>query len=206
MLNLDPQSNAGYVLGADPTAPGTAEFLSGSCAPIPLKAAPGLYVLPGRPNLTGHNIQSLDSRDLADAIALLDYDVLILDCPPGVEYLERLGLVAALTALVCTDAHPLAILGATRVLNELNLRQQKGRKGASRWALVLSRIDLRRSIDQALDKQLATTYPSVQRFMVRQDSALVWASAERVPLMQYEPGSKGAADLQVIAEWVLKNG
>jgi len=52
--------------------------------------------------------------------------MLIMDCPPGVEYLERLGLVAADVALVCTDAHPLAILGATRVLNELNLRQQKG--------------------------------------------------------------------------------
>ena len=104
VLDLDPQSNTGYVLGTDPTAPGTAELLSGSCAPIPLEAAPGLYVLPGGPNLTGHNIQSLDSEDLADAVAPLDYDVLILDCPPGVEYLERLGLVAAHTALVCTDS------------------------------------------------------------------------------------------------------
>jgi chromosome partitioning protein len=60
--------------------------------------------------------------------------------------------------LVCTDAHPLAVVGAGRVLNELNLRQKKGRKGASRWALVLSKIDLRRSMDQALDKQLAKTY------------------------------------------------
>lgn len=206
VLDLDPQSNAGYVLGVDPTAPGTAELLSGSCSPIPLEAAPGLYVLPGGPNLTGHNIQSLDPEDLADAVAPLDYDVLILDCPPGVEYLERLGLVAADVALVCTDAHPLAVIGATRVLNELNLRQQKGRRGASRWALVLSRIDLRRSMDQALDKQLATTYPSIQRFMVRQDSALAWAAAERIPLMQYDSICRGAADLQVIAEWVLKNG
>jgi chromosome partitioning protein len=94
-------------------------------------------------------------------------------------------------------------MGAGRVLNELNLRQQKGRKGASRWALVLSKIDLRRSMDQALDKQLAKTYPSTKRLIVHQDSALAWAGAERVPLMQYEPSSRGAADLQVIAEWVL---
>lgn len=205
VVDLDPQSNAGYILGIDPTAPGTAQLLSGS-SPTPIQAAPALHILPGGPTLTGHNIQSLDPEDLADAVMPLDYDVLIMDCPPGVEYLERLGLVAADVALVCTDAHPLAILGATRVLNELNLRQQKGRRGASRWALVLSRIDLRRSMDQALDKQLATAYPSIKRFMVRQDSALAWASAERVPLMQYDPGAKGAADLQVIAEWVLNNG
>lgn len=202
VVDLDPQSNAGYVLGTNPTSPGTAELLSEN-SPTPLEASPGLYVLPGGPDLMGHNIQALDPEDLADAVAPLDYDVLIFDCPPGVEYLERLALVAADVALVCTDAHPLAVMGAGRVLNELNLRQQKGRKGASRWALVLSKIDLRRSMDQALDKQLATTYPSLKRLIVHQDSALAWAGAERMPLMQYEPSSRGAVDLQVIAKWVL---
>jgi chromosome partitioning protein len=129
--------------------------------------------------------------------------VVIFDCPPGVEYLERLGLVAADVALVCTDAHPLAVVGAGRVLNELNQRKQKGRKGAKRWALVLSKIDLRRSMDQALGKQLAVTYPSIQQLTVRQDTALAWAGAERMPLMAYESSSKGAKDLQVIADWVL---
>jgi len=202
VIDLDPQSNAGYVLGVDPTAPGTAELLSGN-APKPLEAAPNLHVLPGGPDLTDHNIQTLDPEDLADAVAPLDYDVLIFDCPPGVEYLERLGLVAADVALVCTDAHPLAVVGAGRVLNELNLRQQKGRKGAKRWALVLSKIDLRRSMDRAIDEQLAITYPSIKRLTVHQDSALAWAAAERVPLMQSEPSSKGAKDLTAIAEWIL---
>ncbi|MDZ4877084.1 MAG: Chromosome-partitioning ATPase Soj [Chroococcidiopsis cubana SAG 39.79] len=202
VVDLDPQSNAGYVLGVDPTAPGTAELLSGN-APKPLEAAPNLHVLPGGPDLTDHNIQTLDPEDLADAVAPLDYDVLIFDCPPGVEYLERLGIVAADVALVCTDAHPLAVVGAGRVLNELNLRQQKGRKGAKRWALVLSKIDLRRSMDRAIDEQLAVTYPSIKRLTVHQDSALAWAAAERVPLMQSEPNSKGAKDLTAIAEWIL---
>ena len=202
VIDLDPQSNAAYVLGTNPTAPGTAELLTGG-SPTPLEASPGLYVLPGGPDLTGHNIQSLDPEDLADAVASLDYDTLIFDCPPGVEYLERLGLVAADSALVCTDAHPLAVMGAGRVLNELNLRQQKQRRGPNRWALVLSRIDLRRSMDQTLDEQLATAYPSVKRLIVRQDSALAWAGAERLPLMQYEPASRGAVDLKAIAEWVM---
>lgn len=202
VVDLDPQSNAGYVLGISPTAPGTAELLSGG-SPQPLEAAPGLHILPGGPSLAGHKIMSLDPEDLADAVAPLDYEVLIFDCPPGVEYLERLGLVAANVALVCTDAHPLAVMGAGRVLNDLKLRSQKGRRGAKRWALVLSKIDLRRSMDQALDKQLATTYSSIQRLIVRQDAILAWAAAERVPLMQYDSDCRGAKDLQVVVEWVL---
>ena len=202
VIDLDPQSNAAYVLGTDPTAPGTADLLIGG-SPIPLEAATDLHVLPGGPDLAGHAIQSLDPEDLADAVAPLDYDTLIFDCPPGVEYLERLGLVAANVALVCTDAHPLAVMGAGRVINELKLRQQKGRRGAKRWALALSRIDLRRSMDQALDKQLAAAYPVIDRLIVHQDSAVAWAGAERIPLMKYDSNCKGARDLQAIAHWVF---
>jgi chromosome partitioning protein len=200
VVDLDPQSNAAYVLGTNPTAPGTADLLSGG-SPAPLEAASGLYVLPGGPDLSGHAIQSLDPEDLADVVALMNYEVLIFDCPPGVEYLERLGLVAADVVLVCTDAHPLAVMGAGRVINELKLRQQKGRRGAKRWAL--SRIDLRRSMDQALDKQLAAAYPAIARLIVHQDSAIAWAGAERVPLIQYDSNCKGAKDLQAIVNWVF---
>lgn len=202
VIDLDPQSNAAYVLGTDPTAPGTAELLAGG-SPTPLEAAPNLYVLPGGPDLSGHPIQSLDPEDLADTIVPMSFDAFIFDCPPGVEYLERLGLVASDVALVCTDAHPLAVMGAGRVLNELKLRQQKGRRGASRWGLALSRIDLRRSMDQVLDQQLANSYPSIKRLILHQDSSLAWAAAERVPIMQYDANCKGAKDLQAIADWVL---
>jgi len=202
VIDLDPQSNAAYVLGTNPTAPGTADLLSGG-SPRALEASPDLYVLPGGPDLAGHTIQSLDPEDLADAVTSMDYDVLIFDCPPGVEYLERLGLVAADVALICTDAHPLAVMGAGRVINELKLRQQKGRRGAKRWALALSRIDLRRSMDQSLDRQLATTYPTIDRFIVHQDSAVSWAGAERVPLMKYDSNCKAAKDLKAIANWVF---
>jgi chromosome partitioning protein len=202
VIDLDPQSNAAYVLGTNPTAPGTADLLSGG-SPTALEASPGLHVLPGGPDLAGHAIQSLDPEDLADVVAPMDYDVLIFDCPPGVEYLERLGLVAADVALICTDAHPLAVMGAGRVINELKLRQQKRRRGAKRWALALSRIDLRRSMDQSLDRQLATAYPTIDRFIVHQDSAISWAGAERVPLIKYDPNCKGAKDLQAIANWVF---
>ncbi len=201
VVDLDPQSNAAYVLGANPTAPGTADLLTGG-SPTPLEAAPGLYVLPGGPELVSHGIQSLDPEDLADVVKPLQYDVMIFDCPPGVEYLERLGIVAANTAIVCTDAHPLAVMGAGRVLNELNLRKQKGRKGSQRWAIALSRIDLRRSMDQALDKQLAEAYPEIARLVVHQDASLAWAGAERIPLMDYEANCRGAKDLKKLAEWV----
>jgi len=63
----------------DPTAPGTAELLSGA-SPPPQEAAPGLCVLPRGPSLSGHNIQALDPEDLTDVVAPLAYDTLVF--PP----------------------------------------------------------------------------------------------------------------------------
>jgi chromosome partitioning protein len=83
LIDLDPQSNAAYALGVAPTAPGTAKLLLGQNPP--LAASPGLDVLPGGPNLTDQQFQALHPEDLADAIASLNYDAVLLDCSPSNE-------------------------------------------------------------------------------------------------------------------------
>jgi chromosome partitioning protein len=202
VIDLDPQSNAAYVLGVDPIAPGTAELLTGG-VPSPLEATTELHVLPGGPELGSQRIQSLHPEELAEAVISLDYDAIVFDCPPGNEYLERLGLVAASVALVVTNAHPLAVIGAERVLEILESYQLKGRRGPGRWALVLSQIDARRSLDKQIAPQLALRYPQIPRFVIPQDTTLSLAAAEQVPLMDYDANCRGATELVALAQWVL---
>lgn len=206
LIDLDPQSNAAWGLGTDPTAPGTAELLLGH-NPAPPQAAENLWVLPGGPGLKGHEVARLDPEALADAIAVYDhdFDAVVFDCPPGWDHLERLGLVAAQSAMIVVDAHPFAIQGAARVIEDLNARRQKRRPGAQRWALVMSRVDPRRALDKELDTALAQSFPNIDRLLVRQDVALALATTERVPVMKAAPQSRGVADLKTLAEW-LDNG
>lgn len=203
VIDLDPQSNSAYVLGVDPTKPGTAALLVGNNTPSPLAVSEMLSVLPGGPELTSHTIQNLHPEDLADATQSLDYEVLVLDCPPGNEHLERLALVAATTVLVVADAHPLAVIGAGRVINDLEASKRKGRRGAKRWAIVQSRLDLRRSLDRALEEQLKQAYPKTPRLVVHQDTNLSLAAADRTPITFYAPDCRGVSDLSTIAKWVL---
>jgi chromosome partitioning protein len=205
LVDLDPQSNAAWGLGADPTAPGTAELLLGQ-HPEPLEATHNLFVLPGGPALKGHDVVRLDPEALADAVTTFSQDVLVFDCPPGLHHLERLGLVAADSALVVLDAHPFAIQGAARVISELESRQQKQRIGANRWALIMSRVDLRRSLDRDLDAALDHEFPGITRLTVRQDIALAVATTERRPLMDSAPGCRGAEDLQGVVRWLCNGG
>ncbi len=202
VIDLDPQSNAAYVLGVDPIAPGTAELLTGG-VPSPLEATQELHVLPGGPELGSQRISTLHPEELAEAVISLNYDAIVFDCPPGNEYLERLGLVAANVVLVVTNAHPLAVIGAERVLEILESYQKKGRRGPERWALILSQIDARRSLDKQIAPQLALRYPQIPQFVIPQDTTLSLAAAQQVPLIDYDANCRGAAELIALAQWVL---
>ncbi|HPF59949.1 MAG TPA: ParA family protein [Candidatus Competibacteraceae bacterium] len=204
LIDLDPQSNAAWGLGADPTQPGTAELLLGD-NPIPIQISDNLWVLPGGPGLKGHEVMRLDPEALADAIAAFDYAAVIFDCPPGWDHLERLGLVAADTALVVVDAHPFAIQGAARVIETLSARRQKQRQGAQRWALVMSRVDLRRTLDKDLEAALIAMFTDIDRLLIKQDVALSLATTERIPIVKASPNCRGIIDLQKIVGW-LRNG
>ncbi len=201
LVDLDPQSNAAFALGVDPAANGTAELLSGQTV-VPAYAGPNLWVLPGGPSLAGHAIAALDAEDLLDALAHVDMDAVVLDCPPGTEHLERLGLAAATIGLVVLDAHPFAVSGAARVLEVLEHRRSKDRSGPRVWALVQSRLDSRRALDRELENSLNEAFPQVPVHKVRQDTALALATTERIPMTRSAAGSRGFADLQAIVEWI----
>jgi chromosome partitioning protein len=203
VIDLDPQSNAAYALGVDPTAPGTAELLLGQ-NPTPLAAAPGLDVLPGGPNLTSQQVQSLHPEDLADAIDHLNYDAVLLDCPPGNESLERLGIVAANVALVITNAHPFAIMGANRVIGVLEDYRSKSRRGPKEWAIVMSQVDERRALDKQLPQQLFKLYSDVKNFTIHQDVNIAQAGAQQLPLMDYAPKSRAVQELATVIDWATQ--
>jgi chromosome partitioning protein len=203
VIDLDPQSNAAFALGVDPAAPGTAAFLTEGA--IPVLAGPNLWVLPGGPGLIEAKVQRLHPEDLADAVARADdVDVVICDCPPGSEHLERLGLTAADTALVVADAHPFAALGAGRVLEDLAAMRERGRRSPVRWALVMSRIDSRRTADRRMTDNVSEAFPDVPRFQVHQDTALANATSDQVLIMRAAPKSRGVEDLSLIADWATK--
>ena len=189
-------------MGADPTAHGSASFLLRKKTE-PTQVADKLFVLPGGMDLLSHSIQKLHPEELSDLVAELAFDVLVIDCPPGNEHLERLGVTCADTALVVTNAHPLAVLGASRVVMDLADTRDRHRKGPTRWALVQSQIDLRRSLDRELESQLKANFLEVELLLIRQDSALSLAAADRVPIMEYAPSSKAAQDLEQIVDWIL---
>ena len=199
-LDLDPQSNLAFMMGADPTIEGTSALLANE-NPEPQEITENLHILAGGPNLARQDLARLDPEDLLDVLAPLSYDVFLFDCPPGSEHLERLGIVAADTAIVVTNAHPIAIVGAQRVLDDLTRRADRGRKGPQRWALVMNMIDTRRSFDRHIDDLITGPHEHVQSFKIKQDVKVAYASACGVHLFDYAPRSNAAGAISEIGAW-----
>jgi chromosome partitioning protein len=168
----------------------------------PVQAAPGLAVYPGGPELTEAAVLRLHPEELMDALSQRAEEVVICDCPPGNEHLERLGLTAAAVALVVADAHPFAAIGAGRVLSDLGSMRRRGRRCPDRVALVLSRLDSRRASDRALPDRLAALHPDVPQLCLHQDAALAAATSDRVLIAGR---TRGVLDLDRIAAWILED-
>lgn len=205
VIDLDPQSNAGFVLGVDPLAPGTAELIMKQ-HPKPTKASDNLYVLPGGATLQDRNVEQADPDELAFAIQQFSkFEVIIFDCPPGNDLLERQGIMAANIALACTNAHPLGILGAERVIRQIQSRQDRKQQGPEHLALVITQVNKSRVLDKNIPGSLAETYPELPQFIIGQSTDIAWASASETPFMDMNPNGKGVQDIETLARWIARD-
>lgn len=203
IVDLDPQGNVTFGLGGDPGSDGAAELLKGR-AVKPTLLHERISVLAGGPELNSVEVSSLEPEALRDALADqgLTYDVIIFDLPPYSEHLERLGLVAADQALIPVVAHPFAISGAVRIASLIDNRQERGRPGPQRYALVQSMIDLRRTLDRSLQESLCDLFPETEVFGFKQDISVAYALTEQIPLHDFDRRARVLEGLEEIGAWL----
>lgn len=212
LIDLDQEGHATFGIGAEVVSlngaapenrPGSADFLLGRGVPVQT-VTPFLDVLAGNSDLEDPAIGRLEPEALADAIATLDgrYEVIVIDCPPNTHELSKLGTVAAQTVFIPIDAHPYAINCATRLIADLAARRGKGRSGATRWAIVANRIDLRRRLDAEVMAAAKSLFEGIRIFKVSQDTALSNCSNKRELLTRHVAKTDRAiVELSALVKW-----
>lgn len=202
-VDVDSQANGSWALGAElrPTG-GAADLIIGKDA-APQRVGP-FAIFAGSPALLSVEVSRADPEALADALDGIDgFDVAVIDSPPGAPTLERLAIVAADVVLGIADAHPFSLAGISRIVQDVEERRRKKRRGPSAVALIASKVDARRAADRELPEALRGMNAGAV-FTVPQDSALASATADRVPLMDAAPHSRAADALGLIADWSLR--
>lgn len=205
LIELDDQANAAFALGCDFGTPGAAELLLGRpVEPQQVEEIPNLVVYVGSNELLNAGIAEQDSEHLRDIAVNLPFDVIVIDCPPRSDHLERMALVAASVCLIPLIAHPFAVQGAMRIASIINTRIKNGRPAPTRVALVATRVDPRKRLDKTLFPELTKLFPQAAVLQVRTDEQVALAMAEQRSFVLAFPKARGTQDYESIVKWILE--
>jgi chromosome partitioning protein len=159
ILDLDPQGNASTGLGIDRVnrSVSTYEILLGSAtvnAAAVHSAIPGLDIVPSTVDLSGAEIELIDLpqrsyrlRAALDAAmaspAGLDYDYVLIDCPPSLNLLTLNALVAADSVLVPLQCEFFALEGLSLLLRTVERVRAAYNPDLEIQGVVLTMFDVR---------------------------------------------------------------
>jgi cellulose biosynthesis protein BcsQ len=195
LWDLDPQGATTFFVRVKPSLKGGAERLVSSRGDLTdhVRATdvPGLHVLPADFSLR-HLDLHLDGTStdrLADLLAPVagEYDVALLDCPPGITLTSEGVFHAADALLVPTIPSALSARTLDQLADFLTSVDD-----APDVLPFISMIDRRRTVHRQVAADLAERWPQLLATAVPSVAAVERMGSERAPLGAFAPSTRGA--------------
>jgi chromosome partitioning protein len=168
-----------------------------------------LHVLPANANLAGAEVelvsQSGREMQLRNALAGLDYDFILIDCPPSLGLLTINALAAANSVLIPVQAEYYALEGLSQLLSVIQQVRQALNPGLDILGVVITLYDSRNSLSEQVKKELEN-YFGAKLFstVVPRNVRLAEAPSFGKPIMEHDKWSKGARAYKTLAREVEK--
>ena len=206
VVDLDPQANATTGLGVwdattsvdDALAVDQPGGLARSVTPSawPPGGGPVPDVAPSTPALAGRELQlatdAVGAQDrLRSALKGLDYDLVVIDCPPSLGLLTVNGLVAADRVVVVTEPAAWALDGVAQMLRTIDRVRDRQRIDLTTAGVVVNRLGRTRDARYWHD-QLVESYGDLVLGPIHLRAAIAEASAQSLPL--HALGHRAGAD------------
>ena len=172
-------------------------------------ATNNLDLLPGSLELANADIalcnvrgRELTVRRLLERAA--DYEIIVLDCPPGFSLLTINALVAADGLVIPVTPEPLAVEGLENLLGSIERVRARMRSGLRILGLVLSQSDPQRKHGREVVERLRAEFRErVFHTEIRWQGSLAHAPADRQTIFQKAPKSAAADAFRRLAGEVL---
>jgi len=130
------------------------------------------------------------------------YDVCVIDCSPSIGLLTYNAMIASDAVLIPVETSFFSLQGASKQISSIESLNTRLGTSLPHW-LVPTIHDpaspLARDLLEELRRRFGDRVASVA---VRQDSAVREAASFGLPVVDYAPGSTGAADHAALAQWL----
>ena len=208
VVDLDPQGNASTALGIPHTSgtPSSYELLLGEVtAKEAIQQSPHndrLYCIPATIDLAGAEIElvSMVAREnrlknaLSEkALADIDVDFILIDCPPSLGLLTVNAMVAAREVLIPIQCEYYALEGVGQLLRNIELVQAHLNPELHVSTVLLTMYDARTKLaDQVAEEVRKHFGDAVLRAVIPRSVKVSEAPGYGMTVLDYDPGSRGA--------------
>ena len=216
LFDLDPQGNATVGCGVDPRSllVSAYDVLVGSHtieqSRFQLEELK-LDLLPSNGDLTAAeaSLMQREEREFALRHAVEqvsdDYDWIIIDCPPSLNILTLNALAAAQSVLIPMQCEYYALEGLSSLLDTVEQVRASVNPGLEIEGLLRTMFDVRNNLSAAVSDQLVEHFgDQVYRTIVPRNVRIAEAPGHGLPVMLYDPGSKGAMAYIALAGEMLR--
>jgi len=198
-IDLDPQMNFTDFIAADASKSGTYQLLQGQEAAQLIQQTPqGIFAIPASENLAVVKTTPASAKRLAAAIEPLknDFDLCVIDTPPGILELQNIGLLAATGLIIPVEADRSSLQGLYQITDRAHTAQ-RGNPALKITGIVLTKFDSRPAISRYMRDVIKQTGQGIgvpYLMEIRSGVKIREAQAMQQSIYQYAPRSKPAQD------------
>ena len=198
-IDLDPQGQFSFTIGADTGRPGSFELLEGAAAADTVQQIrPGLDAIPASWNLSTVTSGTGSARRLQKAIAPIsgNYDIVIIDTPPTAGELQYNALQAS-TGLIIPLQADIYNLQSLYQIVETARQIQRSNPALQITGIIFTQYDARGTLTRQMKDSITEQADKMKipcLGVIRNAIAVREAAALRQSLFDYAPKSKPAAD------------
>jgi len=173
----------------------------------------GLFLVPAKLDLAGADIElmSMMSREnrLKQALSEVkdNYDFIIIDCPPSLGLLTVNVLTAAEYVILPIQCEYYALEGISQLLRTVDLVKQHLNPHLDIGLVLLTMFDYRTNLSQQVVEEVRRFFADkVSSVLVPRNVRLSEAPSHGMPIITYDPKSKGAEAYMKFTEEVIRFG
>lgn len=217
LCDFDPQANSTTGMGVDKAAASHTIYqviLGEAECKKAVQSTRWGDVLPAHKTLAGAGIEmiNLENREflLKKALEAVgeDYDYILIDCPPSLELLTVNALCAADTILVPVQCEYYALEGLSDLMGTIRIVKKSLNPPLQIEGVLLTMFDGRTNLSIQVAEEVKRHFPGkVYATFIPRNVRLSEAPSHGMPVLDYDPASRGAEAYTALAAEILrKNG
>lgn len=216
LIDIDPQANATSSLGFDrqQLAASTYDMLVNDRPlrqVVQLTKRVRLDLAPSSPPLAGAEVELVELAEREQRLkhALVDaqvnYNYILIDCPPSLGLLTVNALTAAHGVLIPVQCEYLALEGLSQLMNTIQLVRKALNPGLMVRGLVMTMYDSRMRLAQQVVQEVQTHFgDKVFNTLIPRNVRLGEAPSYGEPILSYAPTSPGSIAYAQLADELLE--